>query len=130
MFDSFFEIVSGLLSAIYSVIPNYAIAIALLTCVAMIITTPLTLKSTKSMIEMQRLQPEIRKLQAQYKDDRQKLNEEMMRFYREHEINPIGGCLPMLIQMPVFSILYWVVRGLVNPSRFTGFEELVRDNFG
>ena len=129
MFDGLFELISGLLSAIYSVIPNYAIAIALLTCVAMLITTPLTLKSTKSMIEMQRLQPEIRKLQAQYKGDRQKLNEEMMRFYKEHEINPVGGCLPMLIQMPVFSILYWVVRGLVNPSRFSGFEELLQNQY-
>jgi YidC/Oxa1 family membrane protein insertase len=130
MFDGLFELISGLLSAIYSVVPNYAIAIALLTCVAMLITTPLTLKSTKSMIAMQRLQPEIRKLQAQYKGDRQKLNEEMMRFYKENEINPVGGCLPMVIQMPVFSILYWVVRGLVNPSRFSGFEELLKSGYG
>ena len=125
MLDSLFEVISSLLSAIYSVVPNYAIAIALLTCIAMVVTTPLTLKSTRSMIEMQRMQPQIRKLQAQYKDDRQKLNEEMMKFYREHEINPVGGCLPMLIQMPVFSILYWVVRGLVNPARWGGFEDLL-----
>lgn len=126
MFDGLFELISGLLNAIYSVVGNYAIAIALLTCVAMVITTPLTLKSTRSMIEMQRLQPQIRRLQAQYKDDRQKLNEEMMKFYREHEINPVGGCLPMLIQMPVFSILYWVVRGLTNQSRWGGFEETLQ----
>lgn len=129
MFDGLFELISGLLDAIYSVVGNYAIAIALLTCVAMLITTPLTLKSTRSMIEMQRLQPQIRRLQAQYKDDRQKLNEEMMKFYREHEINPVGGCLPMLIQMPVFSILYWVVRGLTNKSRWAGFQELL-PNYG
>jgi YidC/Oxa1 family membrane protein insertase len=126
MFDSLFELISGLLNAIYSVVGNYAIAIALLTCVAMVITTPLTLKSTRSMIAMQRLQPQIRRLQAQYKDDRQKLNEEMMKFYRENEINPVGGCLPMLIQMPVFSILYWVVRGMVNKSRWGGFEEVLQ----
>lgn len=126
MLDSLFEAISSLLSAIYSVVPNYAVAIALLTCVAMLVTTPLTLKSTRSMIEMQRLQPEIRRLQAQYKDDRQKLNEEMMRFYREHEINPVGGCLPMLVQIPVFSILYWVVRGLTNQSRFGGFQETLQ----
>ncbi|HMG45624.1 MAG TPA: YidC/Oxa1 family membrane protein insertase [Acidimicrobiales bacterium] len=125
MLDSLFELISSLLSAIYSVVPNYAIAIALLTCVAMVITTPLTLKSTRSMIEMQRLQPQIRKLQAQYKDDRQKLNEEMMSFYRENEINPVGGCLPMLIQMPVFSILYWVVRGLTNQARWGGFQDVL-----
>jgi YidC/Oxa1 family membrane protein insertase len=125
MLDSLFEVISSLLSVIYSVVPNYAIAIALLTCIAMVVTTPLTLKSTRSMIEMQRMQPQIRKLQAQYKDDRQKLNEEMMKFYREHEINPLGGCLPMLIQMPVFSILYWVVRGLTNPARWGGFEDVL-----
>ena len=129
MFDPLFELTSSLLSAIYSVVPNYALAIALLTCVAMVVTTPLTLKSTRSMIEMQRMQPQIRKLQAEFKDDRQKLNEEMMRFYREHEINPVGGCLPMLIQMPVFSILYWVVRGLTNHSRFGGFQEVL-PNYG
>ena len=125
MFDSLFEAISSLLSAIYTVVPNYAVAIALLTCVAMLVTTPLTLKSTRSMIEMQRMQPQIRKLQAEYKNDRQKLNEEMMRFYREHEINPLGGCLPLVIQMPVFSILYWVVRGLTNQSKFGGFQHVL-----
>jgi YidC/Oxa1 family membrane protein insertase len=123
MLDGMFEIIAGTLDAIYSVVQNYAIAIALLTCIAMVITTPLTLKSTKSMIAMQRLQPEIRRLQAQYKDDRQKLNEELMKFYRENEINPVGGCLPMLIQMPVFSILYWVVSGLTRKARWGGFNE-------
>ena len=129
MFDSLFEAISTLLSLIYSVVPDYAVAIALLTCVAMVITTPLTLKSTRSMIEMQRLQPEIRRLQAEYKHDRQKLNEEMMRFYREHQINPLGGCLPLLVQAPVFSILYYVVRGLTNKARFAGFGQLL-GNFG
>jgi len=123
MLDSLFEAISSLLSIIYSVVPDYAVAIALLTCVAMVITTPLTLKSTRSMIEMQRMQPEIRKLQAEYKHDRQKLNEEMMRFYKEHQINPLGGCLPLLIQAPVFSILYYVVRGLTNQAKFGGFQE-------
>jgi YidC/Oxa1 family membrane protein insertase len=128
MLDSLFEGISYLLNFFYTlpvVGGNYAIAIALLTCAVMVITTPLTLKGTKSMIEMQRLQPEIRRLQAQYKDDRQKLNEEMMRFYREHEINPVGGCLPMLIQLPVFSILFYVVRGLTNRANFVGAQQFL-----
>ena len=129
MLDGLFEIVSGTLAFFYELIPNYAVAIALLTCVVMIITTPLTLKGTRSMIEMQRLQPEIRRLQVQYKDDRQKLNEELMAFYKEHEINPVGGCLPLLIQAPVFSILFYVVRGLTNPAKFVGVQELVQTNF-
>jgi YidC/Oxa1 family membrane protein insertase len=122
MLDSLFNAISWLLNFFYELVPNYAVAIALLTCVVMLITTPLTLKGTRSMIEMQRFQPEIRKLQIQYKDDRQKLNEEMMAFYREHNINPVGSCLPLLIQAPVFSILFYVVRGLTTPYKFTGLQ--------
>jgi YidC/Oxa1 family membrane protein insertase len=127
MLDGLFELISGMLNFFYANVPGgYAVAIALLTCVVMIITTPLTLKGTRSMIEMQRLQPEIRRLQVQYKDDRQKLNEELMRFYREHEINPVGGCLPLLIQAPVFSILFYVVQGLTRQARFVGLQEYMQ----
>jgi YidC/Oxa1 family membrane protein insertase len=129
MLDGLFEIVSGTLNFFYELIPNYAVAIALLTCVVMIITTPLTLKGTRSMIEMQRLQPEIRRLQVQYRDDRQKLNEELMAFYKEHEINPVGGCLPLLIQAPVFSILFYVVRGLTTEAKFVGVQKAVQADF-
>jgi len=128
MLNGLFELISGILNFFYANVPGgYAVAIALLTCVVMIVTTPLTLKGTRSMIEMQRLQPEIRRLQVQYKDDRQKLNEELMRFYKEHEINPVGGCLPLLIQAPVFSILFYVVRGLTQQARFVGLQEYTRD---
>jgi YidC/Oxa1 family membrane protein insertase len=127
MLDGLFELISGMLNFFYANVPGgYAVAIALLTCVVMIVTTPLTLKGTRSMIEMQRLQPEIRRLQVQYKDDRQKLNEELMRFYREHEINPVGGCLPLLIQAPVFSILFYVVRGLTQQAKFVGLQEYMQ----
>ena len=80
----------------------------------MVITTPFTLKGTRSMIQMQRLQPEMRKLQLKYKDDRQKLNEELMAFYKENNLNPLGGCLPLLLQTPIFIILYNVIRGLTS----------------
>jgi YidC/Oxa1 family membrane protein insertase len=126
MLNGLFELIANTLNFFYELIPNYAIAIALLTCVVMIITTPLTLKGTRSMIEMQRLQPQIRKLQVQHKDDRQKLNEELMAFYKEHEINPVGGCLPLLIQAPVFSILFYVVQGLTREAKFVGVQELLR----
>jgi YidC/Oxa1 family membrane protein insertase len=129
MLNGLFELIANTLNFFYTLIPNYAIAIALLTCVVMIITTPLTLKGTRSMIEMQRLQPQIRKLQVQYKDDRQKLNEELMAFYKEHEINPVGGCLPLLIQAPVFSILFYVVQGLTREAKFVGVQQLIADNF-
>jgi YidC/Oxa1 family membrane protein insertase len=123
MFDALFEGIAWLLNFFYSGFGhNYAIAIALLTCAVMVITTPLTLKSTRSMIAMQRLQPEIRKIQQQHRDDRQKLNEELMKFYRENEINPLGGCLPLLVQMPVFFILYQMIRGLINQADFVGLQ--------
>jgi len=129
MLNGLFELIANTLNFFYELIPNYAVAIALLTCVVMIITTPLTLKGTRSMIEMQRLQPEIRRLQLQYKDDRQKLNEELMAFYKEHEINPVGGCLPLLIQAPVFSILYYVVQGLTRDATFVGLQQAVQMEF-
>lgn len=114
IFQPLFQAMAWLIAFFYALIPNYAIAIALLTVVVMIVTAPLTIKSTRSMVEMQRLSPELKKLQQKYKGDRQKLNEEMMSLYKEHGVNPAGGCLPMLIQFPVFIILYDVIRGLTN----------------
>lgn len=114
MFDGLFEIIAKTLSVFYDLVPNYAIAIAMLTLVVMVVTTPFTLKGTRSMIQMQRLQPEMRRLQLKYKDDRQKLNEELMAFYKENQLNPLGGCLPLLLQAPIFFILYNVVRGLTH----------------
>jgi YidC/Oxa1 family membrane protein insertase len=114
MFDGLFEVIAKTLSVFYDLVPNYAVSIALLTLVVMIVTTPFTLKGTRSMIQMQRLQPEMRKLQLKYKDDRQKLNEELMAFYKENNLNPLGGCLPLLLQAPIFIILYNVVQGLTR----------------
>ncbi|MEO5745195.1 MAG: YidC/Oxa1 family membrane protein insertase [Terracoccus sp.] len=114
MFEGLFEVVAKVLSAFYDVIPNYAVAIAMLTLAVMIVTTPFTLKGTRSMIQMQRLQPEMKRLQLKYKDDRQKLNEELMAFYKENQLNPLGGCLPLLLQAPVFMLLFRVIRGLTQ----------------
>jgi YidC/Oxa1 family membrane protein insertase len=112
--DFLFDFIASALSFFYDITSSYGGAIILLTLAVMVIVTPLTLKSTRSMIAMQQLQPELRKLQVKYKDDRQKLNEEMMAFYKEHNINPMGGCLPLLVQMPVFIVLYRVLHGLTQ----------------
>ena len=109
-----FQLIANVLAWFYDLVPNYAAAIALLTLSIMVLLTPLTLKSTKSMLEMQRLQPEVRRLQQQHKGDRQKLNEEMMALYKEHKINPLGGCLPLLLQAPVFFILFRVLHALTQ----------------
>ena len=88
-----------ILAGIYSVIPNYAVAITGLTILIMLALTPVTVKSTKSMIAMQRLQPEMKKLQAKYKgaENRETLNEEMMKLYKENGTSPFGACLPSLL---------------------------------
>lgn len=113
-FDPFFELFATVLAWFYALTNNYALAIIMLTLVVMIIVTPLTLKGTRSMMMMQQLQPEMKKIQARYKDDRQKLNEELLKFYKENNINPLGGCLPLLVQMPVFLVLYQVLSGLTR----------------
>ncbi len=114
IFKPLYELLAGIIAFFYALIPNFAVAIALLTVVVMIVTAPLTVKSTKSTIAMQRVAPELKKIQAKYKGDRVTLNEEMMKLYKEHGINPAGGCLPMLIQLPVFVVLYGVIRGLTS----------------
>jgi len=106
----FFEFFAGALAAFYAVIPSFGIAIILLTIAVRILMLPLSIKQTKSMREMQVIQPEVKKIQQKYKNDRQKLNEETMKLYKEHGVNPFGGCLPLLMQMPLFIALYQVVR--------------------
>jgi YidC/Oxa1 family membrane protein insertase len=101
-----------ILAFFYSIVPNVGFAIIMLTVLVRLILFPLTAKQAKSMIAMQRAQPEIKKLQAKYKNDRQKLNEELMKFYKEHQINPLGGCLPLLAQSPVFIALYQTLEDL------------------
>jgi YidC/Oxa1 family membrane protein insertase len=93
---------------------NYGIDIILLTILIKIIFYPLSLKSYKSMKEMQKLQPMIAKLREKYKDDKEKLNKEMMGIYKTKGINPLGGCLPMIIQIPVFFALYKVLMGAIE----------------
>jgi YidC/Oxa1 family membrane protein insertase len=112
-----FEIPAALLSWFYGITNGYTTAIALIAVVVMAITTPLTLKSTKGMLEMQRLSPEMRKLQNEYRNDRTKLNEEMMKLYQEHKVNPMSSCLPIAAQMPIFLIMFRVLRGLVYQPR-------------
>jgi YidC/Oxa1 family membrane protein insertase len=113
-FEPFFTFFAMVLAWLYGITSNYALAIILLTLVVMVIVTPLTLKGTRSMMMMQQLQPEMKKIQARHKDDRQKLNEELLKFYKENNINPLGGCLPLLVQMPVFLVLYQVLSGLTR----------------
>ena len=109
-----FDLLASMLAAFYDFIPSFGFAIILLTFIVMILLTPLTLKGTRSMIKMQHMQPELKKIQNRYKNDRDKMNKEMMAFYQANGINPMGGCIPLLAQMPVFLVLYNVLRGLTR----------------
>ena len=110
IFDPIYNFFGAILAFFYGIIPNLGVSIILLTVVVMLVLFPLTAKQAKSMMAMQRAQPEIKKLQAKYKNDRAKLNEEMMKFYQENKINPLAGCLPLLVQMPIFIALFRVMR--------------------
>ena len=110
MLDPLYNAFGAVLAFFYAIIPNEGVAIILLTITVMLVLFPLTAKSARSMLAMQRLQPEIKKLQAKHKGDRQKLNEEMMKLYQENKVNPLGGCLPLVVQFPVFISLFHVLR--------------------
>src|SRR5580704_13436789 len=114
VFHPLFELFGLILAGIYAVVPNYAVAIIGLTIVIMLALTPVTVKSTKSMLAMQRLQPEMKKLQAKFKgpENREQLNAEMMKLYKENGTSPFGACLPSLLQMPFLIVLYSLIRGL------------------
>src|SRR5919112_2764866 len=89
---------------------SWGLSIIALTIVVRAALVPLTVKQFKSMQAMARLQPEIKKLQAKYKDDRQRLNQEMMKFYQENKVNPFSSCLPIVAQLPVFFSLFYMLR--------------------
>jgi YidC/Oxa1 family membrane protein insertase len=109
-FDPVYNFFGTILAFFYGLVPNLGVSIIMLTVVVMLALFPLTAKQAKAMMHMQRAQPEIKKLQAKYKNDRAKLNEEVMKFYQENKINPLAGCLPLLVQMPIFFALFGVMR--------------------
>lgn len=104
------NILKWLLSVFYKIIPNYGIAIILLTILIKVILFPFTRKSFQSTAKMQALNPQMAEIKAKYKDNSQKMNQELSALYKKEGVNPMGGCLPMLLQFPVFIALY----GLLN----------------
>ena len=110
------DFVVHILYAIYGVVGNYGIAIIIVTVLMRIIIFPLTLKQEKSMKKMRELQPELEKIKEKYKDNPQEYQQKTAELYRESGVNPLGGCLPLLIQMPVFVALYWAFSGNAIPA--------------
>ena len=131
-----FEAIARVLAFFYS-LPvlggSVGVAIILLTAAVMILLMPLTLKATRSTIKMQEMQPRLKELQKKHKDDKQTLNTELMALYQENGINPVGGCLPMLAQLPVFLVLFNVLRGLsrrVSEAPYYTIAEQARTQVG
>ena len=112
--------IADVLAAFYAIIPNFGVAIMLLSVAWMIVIAPLTLKSTRSMLAMQKLQPELKKLQAEHKNDRQAFAQAQMDLFKQHGVSPFGSCLPTLLPLPVFFALFRVIDGLSHHTTIGG----------
>lgn len=118
-----------LLLTLYKMIGSYGISIILFTIVVKLILLPLTIKQLKSTREMSQIQPELKKLQEKYKNDKEKLNIKTMELYKEHKINPMGGCLPLLIQIPIIFGLFTLLRQPTNYITDPIFLKAVHESF-
>ena len=105
-----YKLFGAILEAIYSVIPNFGWAIIIFTVLVRILLLPLMVKQQKSMVNMQKIQPELTKIQKKYANDKEKLNEETMKLYQQNNVNPMGGCLPLIIQMPILIAVYRIIQ--------------------
>lgn len=122
MLDPIFDLLAGLLAWFYSLVPSYGFAIIALTTLVLLVLSPLTYRSTKSMVSMRRLQPQVKRIQKKHAGDRELMNQEMMALYQEHNVSPLSGCLPILIQSPVFIVMFRVIRGITRRSSDIGFD--------
>lgn len=111
---------------IYKFVPNYGVAIIIFTIIVKLILTPLMVKQQRSMVSMQKIQPEMEKLKKKYEKDPQRLNEETMKLYRKYNVNPAGGCLPLLIQFPIIIGLYQVITRPMQYILHIGTDKIER----
>jgi YidC/Oxa1 family membrane protein insertase len=117
------SLLGTLLSFFYDIIPEYGISIILLTLTVSLLLFPLTVKQTRSMKAMQDIQPEVKQLQKELKGDKEELNKRLMELYKERGVNPAAGCLPLLVQMPIWFALYrvlWQGYGIPDSSTLKG----------
>ncbi|MFR3298703.1 MAG: YidC/Oxa1 family membrane protein insertase [Fusobacterium sp.] len=126
-----YGIFEKILVAIYGMTGSFGLSIILLTILIKIVLLPFTLKQDKSMKEMKKLQPKIDELKKRYEGDPQTLNQKTMELYKEHKVNPAGGCLPLLIQLPILWALFGVLRkeGVVPDEAFLWFSLVTPDPF-
>jgi len=110
LWSSLGDIFANIIIFLYSFTHNYGIAIILMTVIIRVILYPLMQKQMVSMREMQKIQPLMKAVQDKYKNDKERLNKELMALYKEHKVNPMSGCLPLIIQMPILILLFQVLR--------------------
>lgn len=124
LYDPIFNAFVGL----YNIIPDVGFVILIITIVIKLVLYPLTSASIKAQKSLTELQPKLEALKAKHKDNQQVLAQETMKLYRENKVNPFGSCLPILIQLPVFLALYYVLRaGLTNPESFEALYSFVQN---
>lgn len=120
MWDWFINFMTSILAGIESFCGDWGLAVIILTIIIRLLIMPLMTKSTKSSAKMQALQPKMMEIQERYQDDPQRMQEEMQKFYAENKFNPMGGCLPIIIQMPVFFALFTVAKNVPADASFYG----------
>ena len=125
------QFLTFLLNTTDKYVGNFGVSIIIVTILIKIMLLPLTLKQDKSMKEMKKLQPEIEKIKEKYANDKQMLNIKTMELYKEHKVNPLGGCLPLLLQLPILFALFGVLRNGIIPkdSSFLWLKLSVPDQF-
>lgn len=120
MWDWFIDFLTAVLAQISAFCGDWGLAIILLTFIVRLILTPLTVRQVRSTAYMSLLQPKLLELQQKYANDQERLAVEMQRLYAEYKVNPIGGCLPVLLQMPIFFALFTVLKNLPENASFYG----------
>jgi YidC/Oxa1 family membrane protein insertase len=110
LLDPLFNLMGGTLSTFHGWGAPWWLAIVMLTIVVRTLLFPITYRQVKSMRRMQDLKPDMDRIRAEYKDDVQKQREEMAKLYQERQVNPLGGCLPIFVQLPIFLVLYYTIR--------------------
>ncbi len=118
MWDWFINLMTSILAGIESFCGDWGLAVIILTIIIRLLIMPLMTRSTRSSAKMQALQPKMMELQEKYQNDPERLQEEMQKFYAENKFNPLGGCLPIIIQMPVFFALFTVVKNVPADACF------------
>ncbi|MBT3817403.1 MAG: membrane protein insertase YidC [Candidatus Magasanikbacteria bacterium] len=113
-----YQPIFNLFVGLYDVIPDVGVAILMITILLKLVLYPLTSKSISAQKSMTDLQPKMEALKVKYKDEQQTLAQETMKLYKEHKVNPFGSCLPLLIQLPIFLALYWVLRDGLTSDNF------------